>query len=247
MTYAGRLDPQQLDAESISGRAIGGAPASSDARHRSDEPEPSFLYSNQSNWYPRPRPSHYATATLRITVPDSLRVRGERRTCSLGRRLTVPPKGRRTAHRRSTCSTRSSRCATSAFVVSRTRQTDSAERCHVGPLQLAVSRPIRGTEPRGRDGGRARRRHRALLLSRFSTTLPIRASRWRSSKRSARRPQSRLFRRRSTSRRRRCAAFSVRATTRRRSEHFRISSWRTSWRTSGGDRRSAGATITSSG
>src|SRR5207244_1478283 len=36
------------------------------------EPEPSFVYSNQSNWYPRPATSRYATATLRITVPANL-------------------------------------------------------------------------------------------------------------------------------------------------------------------------------
>ena len=67
MTYAGRLEPQTLDAETM---AVG----QRWRRNRtpgtcSRRPEPSFVYSSQSNWYPRPSANHYATARLRITVP----------------------------------------------------------------------------------------------------------------------------------------------------------------------------------
>jgi hypothetical protein len=65
ITYAGRLDPQRADSESFQS-VQSGVHADSDFVN---VPEPSFLYSNQTNWYPRARSDHYATATLRITVP----------------------------------------------------------------------------------------------------------------------------------------------------------------------------------
>jgi len=69
ITYAGRLEPQQLDAETVGLTQTNGA-----GRLDTDfvgEPEPNFLYSNQSNWYPRTPTGHYATATMRITVPGN--------------------------------------------------------------------------------------------------------------------------------------------------------------------------------
>ena len=71
VTYAGRLEPAALNAESIGDRAAGGS-AQLGRRSPFDEPEPSYLYSSQTYWYPRPSTSHYATATLRITVPAGL-------------------------------------------------------------------------------------------------------------------------------------------------------------------------------
>lgn len=65
-TYAGRLQPQTPDRESLQ----------TEGRFQDQSvffnAEPSFLYSNRSNWYPQPGASDYATATLRITVPYAL-------------------------------------------------------------------------------------------------------------------------------------------------------------------------------
>jgi Peptidase family M1 domain len=71
VTYAGRLEPQTLDVETMAAGQIGATPQS-DAADSLGRPEPSFVYSNQSNWYPRPSANHHATARLRITVPANL-------------------------------------------------------------------------------------------------------------------------------------------------------------------------------
>jgi hypothetical protein len=67
VTYAGRLEPQTPDRETI---ALG------QGRAQDDMPlivaEPSFLYSNRSYWYPQAPVSDYATATIRISVPATL-------------------------------------------------------------------------------------------------------------------------------------------------------------------------------
>lgn len=65
-TYAGRLEPQAPDRESLQTE---GTRQDSSVFFNA---EPSFLYSNRSNWYPQPGVSDYATATLRITVPYAL-------------------------------------------------------------------------------------------------------------------------------------------------------------------------------
>ena len=70
VTYAGRLDPQALDADTISAGQQGTPPP--EAGDLFMRAEPSFVYSSQSNWYPRPAGNHHATARLRITVPASL-------------------------------------------------------------------------------------------------------------------------------------------------------------------------------
>jgi peptidase M1-like protein len=67
--YRGRIDPESPDSE-VAGAGQGGVPPIVDSPF--DEPEPSFLYSGQSNWYPRPAAWQHATATLRITVPADL-------------------------------------------------------------------------------------------------------------------------------------------------------------------------------
>jgi hypothetical protein len=67
VTYAGRLEPQTPDRETI---------ALEQGRAQDDMPlivaEPSFLYSNRSYWYPQAPVSDYATATIRISVPMAL-------------------------------------------------------------------------------------------------------------------------------------------------------------------------------
>ena len=67
VTYAGRLEPQTADRETVS---------LEQGRTQDDMPlvvaEPSFLYSNRSYWYPQAPVSDYATATIRISVPPAL-------------------------------------------------------------------------------------------------------------------------------------------------------------------------------
>ncbi len=65
--YAGRLEPQTPDRETIAVE-----------QGRGDDlpvmltPEASFLYSNRSAWYPQATVSDYATARIQITVPSSI-------------------------------------------------------------------------------------------------------------------------------------------------------------------------------
>jgi hypothetical protein len=68
VAYSGRLDPQAVDEEAVAQLDR----PQFDAVDPLDQPEPSLLFSSQVNWYPRPAASHYATATLRITLPAGL-------------------------------------------------------------------------------------------------------------------------------------------------------------------------------
>jgi hypothetical protein len=71
INYTGRLDPQAIDTEAV-------APGQVLPRTEFEgldpirPPQPSFLFSSQVSWYPRVSASHYATATLRISVPAGL-------------------------------------------------------------------------------------------------------------------------------------------------------------------------------
>ena len=67
--YSGRLEPQSPNRETLAFAqpAQGSAPEAGDPFL--PKPEPNYLYSNQSHWYPQPAISDYATATIRITVP----------------------------------------------------------------------------------------------------------------------------------------------------------------------------------
>ena len=66
VTYAGRLEPQTPDRETLQGRQ-----ASQDEAIFIP-PEPSYLYSNNSFWYPQSGVTDYATATIRLTIPAGL-------------------------------------------------------------------------------------------------------------------------------------------------------------------------------
>jgi len=68
-TYAGRLEPQTPDRETI---ALQQARGESDDIAAAFQAEPSYLYSNRSYWYPQAAVTDYATATIRINVPASL-------------------------------------------------------------------------------------------------------------------------------------------------------------------------------
>jgi hypothetical protein len=68
IAYAGRLEPQALDREAVS--------VQRDQEYVSDfptaAPEPRYIYSNRSYWYPQGQVTDYATATMRITTPEDL-------------------------------------------------------------------------------------------------------------------------------------------------------------------------------
>ncbi len=63
--YAGRLESQNLDIDTVQAEA----PPSS-----AQSAEPKYLLSNRSFWYPQNPISDYATASLRLTVPNDYRV-----------------------------------------------------------------------------------------------------------------------------------------------------------------------------
>ena len=69
IAYAGRIRTQAIEQESIAVQAGGGS-----RQQRNDDlplvpPEPNWLFSNRSNWYPQNQVSDYASATIRFTVP----------------------------------------------------------------------------------------------------------------------------------------------------------------------------------
>ena len=69
IAYSGRLEPQPADRETIG--------VQSGRRQEPDEgptvlPEPSFLYSSRTYWYPQGQTTGYATARIRLIVPASL-------------------------------------------------------------------------------------------------------------------------------------------------------------------------------
>jgi hypothetical protein len=63
--YAGRLESQNLDIDTVQGEI----PSST-----GQTPEAKYLLSNRSYWYPQNPISDYATASLRLTVPNAYRV-----------------------------------------------------------------------------------------------------------------------------------------------------------------------------
>jgi hypothetical protein len=70
ISYGGRLEPQPADRETllaIGQRDQGSSPMIDDPMF--PRPEPSYLYSNQSYWYPQSPITDYATATIQISVP----------------------------------------------------------------------------------------------------------------------------------------------------------------------------------
>ena len=172
--------------------------------------------------------------------PRELLLRRERRARRPARPVLAPANGA-TPARRPTCSTRSA----AALSLLR-RQPLVAVRSTVRRLRWRLS--VQANPGHGRAAARwpiAPPTSRGSI-SRSSTMRRIRAYGGVDRKRPAGRPQSRLFRRAQPAAAA-AAHFRIRERSRRRSGTFRTSSSRTSWRTSGGARRSAGATITNSG
>jgi hypothetical protein len=72
LAYAGRLEPQPLDREAIAPQ--GQAQTGVDAELLKVNPEPRFMYSSRTPWYPQGPTSDYATAEMRFTVPTEYQV-----------------------------------------------------------------------------------------------------------------------------------------------------------------------------
>jgi hypothetical protein len=75
ITYAGRIRTQAIEQESISLDDQGTGRAS----QRNDDmpvvpPEPNWLFSNRSHWYPQNQVTDYATSTVRFNVPADYKV-----------------------------------------------------------------------------------------------------------------------------------------------------------------------------
>jgi hypothetical protein len=68
VAYSGRLESQDIDVEGLQVADSGPPPPPQDETPFM-APEPNFLLSNRSFWYPQNTVSDYATASLRITVP----------------------------------------------------------------------------------------------------------------------------------------------------------------------------------
>ncbi|HVZ22132.1 MAG TPA: M1 family aminopeptidase [Vicinamibacterales bacterium] len=82
--YAGRLPSQQTNADSLQV-----SPEPQELDQPLITPEPSFLLSNQVYWYPQNPVPDYATATLRITVPDGYTAIGSGRPVDAGAAVTL--------------------------------------------------------------------------------------------------------------------------------------------------------------
>ena len=68
VTYAGRLEPQMPDRETVQ-IGSGAAPADETPAFTAEK---NYLYSNRSYWYPQPSVTDYASAKIRLTIPATL-------------------------------------------------------------------------------------------------------------------------------------------------------------------------------
>ena len=69
VAYSGRLEPQVLDREAI---AVDGGQQEFASDFAGAQPEPRYIYSNRSYWYPQGQVTDYATATMHISTPEDL-------------------------------------------------------------------------------------------------------------------------------------------------------------------------------
>ena len=75
IAYAGPIRTQSIDDESVAAGGQGGRTSP----QRADDmpyvpPEPNWLFSNRSHWYPQNQVTDYATATVRFNLPSDYRV-----------------------------------------------------------------------------------------------------------------------------------------------------------------------------
>ena len=234
--YSGPVAPQAFDREAIQ---IAQAPQP----ERVEIPlQPRYLYSNRSYWYPQATVTDYATATIRVSVPNDFDA------IATGQPVGAPTRlpARRQSRRRKTFVFEASRPVRYlALIVSRFNRLDSAK-VHAGGSDLSLY--VQGT-PRATLRIRGHQRaggHRRFFLCfaawrRSVSKLHPGARRERSS----RRAQPAVLRRAES------GDAGIRAGLAQRSSELRklprVLPRPRSSRTSGGARRSAGRTTTSSG
>ena len=146
--YSGPVAPQAFDREAIQvGR-----------RRRQEQRmeiplQPRYLYSNRSYWYPQATVTDYATATIRVTVPNDYDV------IATGQPVespTLPPGGRTlNGGERPSCSKRLVRCDTwpsssAGSIVSTTRGRRVFRRVALRPEHATSTGPDPGNEREGR-------------------------------------------------------------------------------------------------
>ena len=88
--YSGRLEPQAPERETVMLQRDQAYPPAEVDDPFVSKPDPTFLYSNMSYWYPQSTVTDYATATIQITVPGTYGcvASGEQRSDSP---QTIPP------------------------------------------------------------------------------------------------------------------------------------------------------------
>ncbi len=69
--YSGRLPPQSLDREAMQ---TGAGQFQNPPSQLVQEPEPRFMYSNRSLWYPQGPTTDYATASMRLSLPSEYQI-----------------------------------------------------------------------------------------------------------------------------------------------------------------------------
>ena len=260
IVYSGRLPSQALDRETVAVEAQDDD-TDIDSLLRS---EPNFLLSSRAAWYPQNVVTDYARARIRVTVPEAY-------GCVASGQLSPGDVSLRDAAS-TTGGTRLRVQRQRAGPLLRGGRQPADARLRHGRRRPRPDDPGRRDVPVAGTSGRRLRRYDHIAinvdanprqLGRGREIAPVAAdimrfygtvmddtpyeslTRGDARARPAGRPQSRRTSRSSTTPRR--SRSCTGATTRRRSRACRSSSSRTSSRTSGGDRRSAGRTITSSG
>lgn len=151
VTYSGRLVPQSLNGEAIrvNGQTQVGQNPIDTGPSIMLLPEPRFLYSNNSYWYPQPTVTEYATSTMRLTVPSEYQIIASGELHGSSVREIPGPEGRedtrsvRTVEYASNRPTRYLACLISRFV--------PISRLHVDVQ--AVAPPVGRVGPAGAEGG----------------------------------------------------------------------------------------------
>ena len=174
MRYGGPVVPQAFDREAIQ---VGQAQAPQEQRIEIPL-QPRYLYSNRSYWYPQATVTDYATATIRVTVPNDYDA------IATGQPVespTLAPGGADNQRRRKTFVFEASRPVRYlAVIVSRLNRLDNA-RISAGSsdVSLYVQSTPRAAGAGQRNEREDRRNHRVLRLApRRRSVSEFLRSRW---------------------------------------------------------------------
>ncbi|MGH9374016.1 MAG: M1 family aminopeptidase, partial [Vicinamibacterales bacterium] len=146
VVYGGRLEPQQIDREGIA------VSQQQQVQEQIYIPiEPQYIYSNRSYWYPQATVTDYATAQLRLSVPEALDVIA---TGIPDGPPTHPPVSATTGDepRKLFVFTADYPVRYLSCVISRFNNV-SSKRLPIGPQSVTVSRDEAAPEPPGDEGG----------------------------------------------------------------------------------------------